>query len=69
MKKKITTALMVLTAALMLWTMAFESGKNHAICDAVCYIVDYEDPEAPQGDTILYIELDDNTYEHWLYIG
>ena len=69
MKSKVIAAVLCIIAALCLWASAFESGKNHAICDAICYIVDYDDPDAPEGDTILYIELDDNLYTHGLYIG
>lgn len=69
MRNKIFTAALCVIAALCLWASAFNAGIHHAIYDGECYIVDFEDPDAPEGDTILYIDLDNETYIHWLYIG
>ena len=65
----ITIALAIITILIGTWHLAYTEGIHHAIYCSECYIVDYEDPDAPHGDTILYIDLDNEHYEHWLYIG
>lgn len=68
MSKFITVCLCII-AALCLWARAFDAGVKHVIDDGVYYIVDFEDADAPEGDTVLYIDIDDTTYNSGLYIG
>lgn len=68
--KKIGTVFLCLLAALALWASSFEAGKRHAIEDSVMYIVEFEDPDVyPEFDTLVYIELDNITYSHGMYVG
>lgn len=68
MRKVVTVALCIL-AAVCLWCRAFDAGIQHAICDSEMYIVEYDDPDVTEYDTIVYIDLDDSTYSHGLYVG
>ena len=61
---------LVLICALMAgtWYAGRYAGIMHTVSDATFFIVDYEAPEHSPYDLTLYIEIDDQIFEHGMYI-
>ena len=68
MKKAITTIL-IAAALLTAWAAGRHSGIQHAITSSEIWLAEYIEPEDSQGDWIINIGLDGETYQHviWIY--
>ena len=66
----IIAAIILLSTAYLL---GHQEGKRHAIEDSIIWTVNCYDPDNPEAsawngyDQLIYIELDDNLYQHGMY--
>ena len=67
MKKAIATIL-IAAALLTAWAAGRHSGIHHAITSSEIWLAEYIEPEDGQGDWIINIDLDGETYQHVLWI-
>ena len=67
--KKAFTIILIATALLIAWAGGRNNGIRHAITSSEIWLAEYEEPEDGNGDWVINIDLDGQTYQHviWIY--
>ena len=67
--KKVITTILIAAALLTTWAAGRHSGIQHAITGSEIWLAEYVEPEDGQGDWLINIDLDGETYQHviWIY--
>ena len=67
--KKAFTFILIAAALLIAWACGWNSGIQHAITSSEIWLAEYEEPEDGNGDWVINIDLDGQTYQHviWVY--
>ena len=67
--KKAFTFILIVAALLIAWADGRNSGIQHAITSSEIWLAEYEEPEDGNGDWVINIDLDGQTYQHviWVY--
>ncbi len=66
--KKTITIILIAAALLIAWMGGRASGIQHAITGSEIWLAEYVEPEDGQGDWVINIDLDGETYQHVLWI-
>lgn len=66
--KKTITIILIAAALLTAWMGDRASGIQHAITGSEIWLAEYVEPEDGQGDWVINIDLDGETYQHVLWI-
>ncbi len=64
--KKLIVITLIAAALAAAWCGGRQSGIRHAVTDSQIWLAEYE--EAADGDWIINIDLDGETYQHTLWI-
>lgn len=73
--KKTLAIIAALILILTAYILGHQEGKRHAIEDSIIWTVDVYNPDDPEAsawngfDQLIYIELDDQLFEHGMYQG
>ena len=67
--KKAFTIILIVTALLIAWADGRNNGIRHAITSSEIWLAEYGEPEDGNGDCVINIDLDGQTYQHviWIY--
>ena len=67
--RKVITTILIAAALLTAWASGRNNGIQHAITSSEIWLTEYVEPEDGQGDWIINIDLDGETYQHviWIY--
>lgn len=66
--KKAITIILIFAALLATWMGGWHNGIQHAITSSEIWLAEYVEPEDGQGDWVINIDLDGETYQHVLWI-
>lgn len=66
--KTVLISVLILAVMTAVWFLGRYAGIMHTVNNATFFIVDYEAPEHSPYDLTLFIEIDDQVYEHGMYI-
>lgn len=67
MKKGIIIAL-IAAALFTAWHIGRQAGIQHALTRSEIWLAEYVEPEDGNGDWVINIDLDGDTYQHTLWI-
>ena len=67
--KKSITIIMIAAALLIAWAAGRHSGIQHAVTSSEIWLAECVELEDGQGDWVINIDLDGQTYQHviWIY--
>ena len=67
--KKAFTIILIAIALLIAWAGGRNNGIRHAITSSEIWLAEYEEPEDGNGDWVINIDMDGQTYQHviWIY--
>ena len=66
--KKAIAIILTIAALITAWTLGRHSGIQHAVTSSEIWLAEYVEPADGQGDWVINIDLDGNTYQHVLWI-
>ena len=66
--KKTFTIILIATALLIAWAGGRNNGIRHAITSSEIWLAEYEETEDGNGDWVINIDLDGQTYRHVIWM-
>ena len=66
--KKTITIILIAAALVAAWMGGRQNGIQHAITSSEIWLAEYVEPDDGQGDWIINLDLDGETYQHVLWI-